>query len=137
VIRKGKNNEPPIKGFVLSGESNEDSTAWVLEQPHAVLLFIENFSKAGKGWKEGFADVHTAAKEKNIPVFVITAEPGKAAEELAGTSFNTAQVFKCDYKVIETAARAPACVYILEKGTVRGKWSSPDFASATRLLRSL
>lgn len=137
VIRKGKNNEPPIKGFVLSGESNEDSTAYVLEQPHAVLLFIENFSKAGKGWKERFPDVYTAAKAKNIPVFVITAEPGKAAEEMAGTPFAGAQVFKCDYKVIETAARAPVCVYILEKGIVRGKWSSPDLASATRLLRSL
>lgn len=137
VVRKGRNNEPPIKGFVLSGESNQNFTGFVLEQPYAVLLFIENFSKAGNGWKKKFEEVYTKAKEKNIPAFLVTAEPGKAAATTAGTSFSTIQVFKCDDKVIETAARAPACVYVLEKGTVRGKWSSPGFTSAARFVQSL
>ncbi len=137
LIRKGKNNEPPIKGFALSGETNVDSTAWVLEQPRVVILFIENFSKAGNAWKKSFAGLYAAAKEKNIPSFIITAEPAEAVKALAGTSFAAAQVFKCDYKVIETAARVPACVYILEKGTVTGKWSSPNFSQAEKLLKTL
>jgi uncharacterized membrane protein YphA (DoxX/SURF4 family) len=137
LIRKGRNNEPPIKGFVLSGESNEDSTAYVLEQPYAILLFVENFSKAGNRWKKNFEEIYSKAKEKNIPAFLITAEPGKAAATVAGTTFSTIQVYKCDYKVIETAARAPACVLVLEKGTVKGKWSSPVFSSAARFIQSL
>ena len=130
LIRKGKNNEPPIKGFVLSGETNADSTAFVLEQPRAVLLFIENFKHAGSSWKKGFTKVAEQAKTKQIPVFIITAEPAKALTEMAGTVFAGSQVFKCDYKVIETAARAPVTAYLIEKGTVKGKWSSPCFSAA-------
>ena len=137
VIRKGRNNEPPIKGFVLSGETDTDSTAFVLEQPHSILLFIEHFSKAGKSWKEAFGKIYSSARSKNIPVFIITAEPGKAAAELAGTSFKEVQVFKCDFKVIETAARVPACLYVLEKGTVRGKWSGPRFDKAQKVIDAL
>jgi len=137
LIRKGKNNEPPIKGFVLSAGANQDSTAFVLQQPHAVLLFIENFSKAGEGWKKSFGKLYAAAKEKNIPSFVITADPEKAREAIAGSAYQEAMVFGCDYKVIETAARAPACVYILQKGTVAGKWSSPDFSQAEKFIIDL
>lgn len=135
VVRKGKNNEPPIKGFTLSGETNEDSTAVVLAQPHAVLLFIDKFSNAGESWKKGFSRVFETAQLKNIPAYLITAEPGKAAAALAGTSFSNIQVFKCDYKVIETAARAPVCVYVLEGGTVKGKWSSPRMNAAASFIK--
>lgn len=134
VIRKGKNNEPPIKGFVLSGESNEDSTAFVLQQPYAVLLFIEDFSKAGTGWKKSFDNIYKTASIKNIPVFLVTAEPSAAPKEVSGTSFAAVRIFKCDYKVIETASRAPACVYVIQKGTVMGKWSGPQFIKAEKML---
>ena len=137
VVRKGHNNEPPIKGFVLSGETNEDSTAFVLEQPHAVLLFIERFSKAGKDWQGSFEKVYAAATVKSIPVYLVTAEPGLSAAQISKTKFAGIPVFKCDYKVIETAARAPAVVYILQKGTVLGKWSRPCFSSAAKMLNSL
>ncbi len=137
LIRKGRNNEPPLKGFVLTGVSNEDSTSVVLEQAKSVLLFIEHFSKAGNSWKKNFAPIFEAAQKKNIPVYLITAEPGNAAAEIAGTVFSSVQVFKCDYKVIETAARTPACVYILQKGTVLGKWSSPRFTAAARFIHKM
>ncbi len=137
VVRKGRNNEPPIKGFALSGESNTDSTSYVLEQPHALLLFIERFAKAGKGWKETFAPVYASARTKNIPVFLITSEPGKALAELNGTTFAEIQVFKCDFKVIETAARVPVCLYVIEKGTVLGKWSHPRFGKARKAVEGL
>ena len=123
IIRKGSNNEPPIKGFVLSGETNVDSTAYVLSQPYAILLFCEKFSGAGNNWKNKFADIYAAAGQKNIPCYLITAEPGQAAKELAGTPFSAIPVFKCDYKVIETAARSIPCIYLLKSGTVFSKYS--------------
>lgn len=137
LIRKGKNNEPPIKGFVLSGETNVDSTAFVLEQPYAVLLFVENFSKAGNGWINQFEKISSVARSRSVPLFIVTAEPEKARDIAAKTTFATIQIFKCDYKVIETASRAPATVYVLEKGTVRGKWSGPHFSSAADFLKTL
>lgn len=123
VIRKGKNNEPPIKGFALSGDSNIDSTQFVLAQPSAVLLFIEKFAEAGTGWKNKFSDIYAAAKTKNIPSYIITAEPGKAAAVVNGTAFADVQVFKCDFKAIETAGRSNPCIYYLQKGIVMNKYS--------------
>ena len=43
VIRKGRNNEPPIKGFVLTGSTGADSTSVVLDHPFTILLFNDNF----------------------------------------------------------------------------------------------
>lgn len=123
VIRKGKNNEPPIKGFALSGDSNIDSTQFVLAQPSAILLFIEKFSEAGTGWKNKFSDIYAAAKAKNIPSYIITAEPGKAPAAVNGTAFADVQVFKCDFKAIETAGRSNPCIYYLQKGIVMNKYS--------------
>lgn len=123
VIRKGKNNEPPIKGFALSGDSNVDSTQFVLAQPSAILLFIEKFSEAGTGWKNKFSDIYAAAKAKNIPSYIITAEPGDAHSAVNGTAFADVQVFKCDFKAIETAARSNPCIYYLQKGIVMNKYS--------------
>ncbi|HQZ75549.1 MAG TPA: DoxX family protein [Chitinophagaceae bacterium] len=126
VIRKGKNNEPPIKGFALSGESNTDSTRFVLEQESAILLFCEKFSDAGTDWKKKFEEIYTAARAKNIASFIITAEPGKAKDALAGTRFADVPVFKCDFKVIETAARSNPCIYFIKKGTVISKYSGKE-----------
>ncbi|HNR15655.1 MAG TPA: DoxX family protein [Chitinophagaceae bacterium] len=123
IIRKGKNNEPPIKGFALSGDSNVDSTQFVLAQPSAILLFIEKFSEAGTGWKNKFSDIYAAAKAKNIPSYIITAEPGDAHSAVNGTAFADVQVFKCDFKAIETAARSNPCIYYLQKGIVMNKYS--------------
>lgn len=123
IIRKGKNNEPPIKGFALSGESNTDSTRFVLDQENAILLFCEKFSDAGTDWKKKFEEIYTAAKAKNIASFIITAEPGKAMDALDGTGFADVPVFKCDFKIIETAARSNPCIYFIKKGTVVSKYS--------------
>jgi uncharacterized membrane protein YphA (DoxX/SURF4 family) len=137
IIRKGKNNEPPIKGFALSGDSGVDSTSIILSHEYAVLLFIEKFSTAGKGWQKKMETVYAAAKSKNIPCYIITAEPGKAPTSLGGTTFQEIPIFKCDYKAIETAARSNPCVYVIQTGTVLGKWSPPCFSRATKFLSSL
>jgi hypothetical protein len=123
ILQEGKNNEPPIKGFSLSGESNIDSTQYVLNQPYSILLFIEEFSKAGTGWKNKFSEIYTTAKQKNIPCFIITAEPAKAIKEISGTAFADVPIFKCDFKAIQTAARANPSLYLLKQGIVVDKWS--------------
>ena len=123
LIRKGKNNEPPIKGFVLSGNSGIDSTDFVLEQPYSVILFCEKFTTAGNAWKEKFEKVYAAATVKNIPCFIVTAEPAESNQSLAGTSFKDIPVFKCDYKAIQTASRSELTVYMLNNGTIKSKYS--------------
>lgn len=123
VVRPGKNNEPPIKGFNLSGITNQDSTQIVLQHPYTLLLFVENFATAGPGWRDAFNVVNAVALGKNIPVYVVTSEPAEAIKNLRPDVFPGLRVFKCDYTAIRTAARTNPCLYLLQGGTVKGKWS--------------
>ncbi len=137
VVRKGKNNQPPIAGFNLSGVTNEDSTKIILQHPYAVILFVEDFSVPLSKWQKSFSDIYATAKAKNIPVYLITTQPDEAVKQLAGTSFNTLQILKCDNTAIRTAARVNPCLFILQQGTIKGKWSRHDFSSGNKLLKGL
>ncbi|MDZ4807889.1 MAG: DoxX family protein [Bacteroidota bacterium] len=134
IIRKGKNNQPPIAGFNLSGVSNEDSTQVVLQQPYAVILFCEDFSVPVSKWQKSFSALYAEAKAKNIPAYLVTTQPGEATAKLAGTSFSNIQVLKCDNTAIRTAARTNPCVFVLKQGTILGKWSRHNFGAASKLL---
>jgi uncharacterized membrane protein YphA (DoxX/SURF4 family) len=135
IVRAGKNNQPPIAGFYLSGSTNEDSTQIVLQHPYAVILFCEDFSVPVSKWEKSFSEIHAAAKAKNIPVYLVTSQPGEATAKLAGTSFGQVQVLKCDNTAIRTAARTNPCLYVLKQGTILGKWSRHHFSSAAPLLK--
>ena len=135
IIRKGKNNQPPIAGFNLSGVTNEDSTQAVLQQPYAVLLFCEDFSVPVSKWQKSFSAIYEEAKAKNIPVYLITTQPGEAGAKLAGTSFSNIQVLKCDNTAIRTAARTNPCLFVLKQGTILGKWSRHNFGAGISLLK--
>ncbi len=122
LIRKG-NAEPPIKGFSLSGITDEDSTSIVLSQPYAVILFCEDFSTPFSAWKDDFAKLHAAAKAKNFSVYAVTNRMDEAIKNFAGTSFADVPLFKCDYTAIRTAARTNPTVYLLKEGTILDKQS--------------
>lgn len=132
IIRNGSNNEPPIKGFVLSGETKIDSTAIVLSQPYAILLFIENFSIPVSKWDKKFAEVYAAAKEKNIPVYIVTSQPDIAKKEIAKTAFADIVILSCDFTAVRTAARVSPNLYLLKEGTILNKWSRHGFGSALK-----
>ncbi len=136
LIRKG-NAEPLIKGFELSGESNMDSTNFVMEQPYALLLFCENFKVPVSDWEKEFNSVYEAAVKKNIPVFLVTSEPGIARQKIEGRTFAGITIYKCDFTAIRTAARTNPCLYVLKKGTILEKWSKHDFGKAEKLVSGL
>jgi hypothetical protein len=134
IVRKGKNNEPPIKGFTLSGTTDVDSTQIVLSQPYAILLFCQDFSVPVSRWKDIFSKLYAEAKIKNIPAYIVTTSLTDASKTLAGTSFAGIPVFKCDFTAIRTAARTNPCLYLLKEGTIVGKWSYKRIISAMNKL---
>ncbi len=136
LIRKG-NAEPPIKGFVLSGVTDEDSTQIVLSQPYAILLFCEDFSIPVSKWEKGFAELYATAKAKNIPSYMITTKPGEAPGKIKNTSFADIPIFKCDFTALRTAARTNPCIYLLKEGTILGKWSHKKMRSIRSALNNL
>lgn len=122
LVRKG-NAEPPIKGFSLSGITDEDSTQRVLAQPYAILLFCENFSVPVSKWQNDFAKLYAEAKAKNIPAYAITTQLDEAKKNFASTPFKDMEIFKCDFTAIRTAARTNPCIYLLESGKIKDKQS--------------
>lgn len=137
MIQKGKNNEPPIKGFVLKGITDEDSTQIILAQPYALLLISTDFSTPVADWQKNFSTIYNTAKQKGIPVYMISGNPSHAPEQLKGTSFSDIQVLKCDFTTIRTAARVNPTLYLLKSGTVLGKWSYKKMNAAENELNQI
>ena len=85
----------------------------------------------------GFARLFNTAKQKNIPAFIITGQTGNAIEVIRQTTYASLPIFTCDNTTIRTAARANPTVYIIQQGTITGKWSGPDFDKAEKVLAGL
>ncbi len=137
VVRKGKNNEPPIKGLVLSGITDIDSTQYILSQPYAVLVFIENFNVSIGKWEKDIGELYATAKTKNIPLFFVVTNMSEAAEKFRATSFADAPLMKCDFTAIRTAARTSPCIYLLQEGTIIEKKSYKNVDAVTNKIKSL
>ncbi|HEX7847965.1 MAG TPA: BT_3928 family protein [Chitinophagaceae bacterium] len=137
IVKKGKNNEPPIKGFVLTDVSDADSTKIILDKPYAVLVFVENFKVPVSKWENDFEQLYAEAKAKNIPVYFITGNMNEATGKLKGTSFANIPLLKCDFTAIRTAARTSPTIYLLNTGTIIDKKSYKNTDDITDALKSL
>ncbi len=137
VVRKGKNNEPPIKGLALSGVTDIDSTQIILSHPYALLTFIENFNVSVGKWEKDFEELYATAKSKNIPVYFVVTGMTEAAEKFKGTSFADVPLLKCDFTAIRTAARTSPCVYLLQEGKIVEKKSYKKIDDVTNMIKPL
>lgn len=129
LVRKG-NAEPPIKGFSLTGSSGKDSAAFVLDQTFAVLVFAQNFTSSK--WINAFSKLNTVAKAKNIPVYFASPSLLEAKALLEKNNISGVQFFNTDFTVVRTAARTDPTLYILQKGTIKNKYSKNNFDKAAR-----
>ena len=126
VIRPGKDMDPPIKGFVLSGETGIDSTDYVLQLP-AVLLVITEQAIAINRSLSSLEKLPAKINDNPIPVYVVTAQPTQVKQILSTTKYNGWPVYSCDLKAIQTAARTDPTIYYLERGVVIRKKAAKDF----------
>ncbi|MEE6188136.1 BT_3928 family protein [Niabella digestorum] len=131
VIRPGKNNEPPIKAFNLSNQQGADLTQQILELDKVVLLFVENAKTPVHKWSKGFADLYKKAREKNIPVYIVSSDANAVKKHIAGTSFAGVDVLSGDNTSIRIAARTNPTVLVLQKGTIVDKESYKRFNRIT------
>ncbi|MFM7511323.1 MAG: BT_3928 family protein [Bacteroidota bacterium] len=127
LIRPGKDMDPPIKGFVLSGETGIDSTDYILQLPAVLLVIVDNKTNLEKSFESLDLLRHTKTDYNRIPVYVITAQPTAVRKLLSSTKFNGWPVYSCDLKAIQTAARTNPTIYYLEKGVVIRKKAAVDY----------
>jgi len=142
LVRKGKNNEPMIKDFILKNKSGEDVTENILQQEGVhYFLFIqtlENFKN-----KDLCIEALQRILNKNSRVSILTAVPGQVEKLLKEKSVlygspqdalddakqasmkqkGFLEVLSCDVTVIKTAARANPVFYRMNGSKVEKKWS--------------
>jgi uncharacterized membrane protein YphA (DoxX/SURF4 family) len=132
VIRPGKNNIPPIGNFYLSDEEGMDQAATILEMDKVLVLFVENVSRPIKDWQSSFEKLYQTAINKNVPVYVVTGVRAELKKTIAATSFKNVPILNGDDVMIRTAARVNPSVLLIEKGTIKGKWSFRQFNQARK-----
>ncbi|MBM3412547.1 MAG: DoxX family protein [Bacteroidetes bacterium] len=127
LIRPGKDMDPPIKGFVLTGETGIDSTAQLLQLPAVLLVITDHAVSLQKSISALDLLPQTKTAFNKIPIYIITAEPTAVRKLLSQTKFKGWPVFSCDLKAIQTAARTNPTIYYLEKGVVVNKTAAIDY----------
>lgn len=116
ILRQG-NDTPPISDFSLKAADGADTTLAILQQPKYVLLFAQHFANWHKQ-DEVYNRVSALCKQKNIPLFIVTANPMAANKLVPG-----ANVLQSDGTVIKTAARVNGTYFIMQNATVKEKQS--------------
>lgn len=134
LIRPGTATAP-ISDFILYGESGEDTTMAILNQPgYYVMLFCKDANEAENGWNKNAAVVANACYQKQIPFFVVTATTGAARKQLANVQH--LQILKCDATVIKTAGRVNPTYFVMQRATVEGKYANADFGKVVKKLEA-
>lgn len=131
LVRKG-NAEPRIKGFSLTDSSGQDMTLSVLSESRAVLVFALDHGD-GEAWVSGFKKVVDAAASRNVPV-AFASSNADSARAFLGRNGISVPVYACDFTVIRTAARTNPTLYLLQSGTITGKYGKKDFGDAANKL---
>ena len=143
LVRKGKNNQPPISGFSLTGakhadstgvETTSDSTLVILSQPKSLLLFNNILPDHDPAWKNDLLAVYSEAQKKGIPFYFVTTNRDSAIAIYSQMGFQNINVLSCDFTAIRTASRAVQTLYLLNNGRVEAKWSHANFDEARKVI---
>jgi uncharacterized membrane protein YphA (DoxX/SURF4 family) len=126
----------PISDFILYGESGEDTTLAILNQPaYYVMLFTKDANQTEAGWNKNAINVSNACRQKNIPFYVVTATTEAAQKQLPATE--KIHYLKCDATVIKTAGRVNPTYFIMRKADIVGKYANSDYEKVIKQLNSL
>lgn len=131
ILDQGKNNEPPIKDFILNTLSGADSTEAVLNEPgDYYLFFIKDVENGTDHWLSKFTNLYTYSKTKQRPVYIIASQASEANEFFNKTNNYGLQVLSCDVTALKTAARTNPCLYLMHGPVVIHKWGWADLPKA-------
>ncbi|HEY8691095.1 MAG TPA: BT_3928 family protein [Chitinophagaceae bacterium] len=143
LLEKGKNNEPPIKDFVLTvpvvpvipvgKDSTKDVTDSILNQSgEYYFFFIKDATKDTTHWMENFRNLYSFAKEKNRPIIIIASQASVAQQFFNEKNNFNVPIVGCDATALKTAARTDPSLYLMKGPIVQHKWGWADIEKATR-----
>ncbi|MES2646309.1 MAG: BT_3928 family protein [Bacteroidota bacterium] len=126
VVRKG-NAVAKIQDFALYSLSGEDTTKAILEKTgNYFFFFARNFDGTKPGWQELFSKIYLKAKDKGIPMYLVTNQPAKVQAYFNETNHFNLPVLTCDGTVMKTILRTKTGIVAMNGATVAGKWSEKN-----------
>ena len=143
LVKKGKNNEPPIRGFSLigptildtiTGQETKEVTSTVLTLPQVLLFFNTELPRKTPSWKNDLLEVYTEANKKGIPFYFVYSNRDSAISRYSNLGFTNTDALSLDLTAIRTAARSNQTLYLLKQGNVAGKWSYAELDDAKRVI---
>jgi uncharacterized membrane protein YphA (DoxX/SURF4 family) len=129
LVKKGNGLQAAIADFSLQTLSGNDTTTALLSGSGTYLLVLAQNCNQVNEWKDVYSKIHTAAKQKGIPVWLVTAESAAAEANFPGH-----QILKGDATVIKTAARVVPTYFLMEGATIRKKMAGARVNDLTDLL---
>lgn len=123
LIRKG-NAIPAIRDFTLQTPSGADTTEALLAEPGLKLFFFLKDGYKKLSWMDLVEPVTAQANKHGIKTFLVT------NLETVPDFPVSLPILRSDGTAIKTAARYNPTLFLLDGGTVIGKWSGPDFDRA-------
>ncbi|MFN5334487.1 MAG: BT_3928 family protein [Bacteroidota bacterium] len=128
LVKKGENNEPPVKDFILTDAEGNDVTTDVLslDKVH-YLVFILNLDDVDQNMKwltqlEALSQAHT--------VHIVTSVADQVRKFMSfSAGLAKIPVLSCDGTAIKTAARTVPVLYKMHKDEVLDKKSGADAVS--------
>ncbi|TDX01695.1 BT_3928 family protein [Dinghuibacter silviterrae] len=129
VVREGRDNEPPIKDFVLFNAAGADTTLGVLNQQGAYyILFRKDFDEhTGGPWLAEVVRIAKAARDKHIPFIIVTGQRDRADQLFNQQLHLDLPLYTCDVTAIKTAARTNPCIFSMDGPVVGKKYGFADF----------
>lgn len=126
LVKKGRNNEPKVKDFLLRNADGVDVTHDILRQTgRYYLLFLNDPSLVNRN-ASWIQEIERIAPYHRI--YIVTSQVGATQELLSGhKGLERLPVFSCDGTAIKTAARASVVLYRMHGAVVEQKWAAPQF----------
>ena len=121
LVKKGNGLTAKITGFMLQTMSGNDTTMAILNHHGEYVLVLAKDLKFENHWKQQFEAFVQEAKQKNVPVLLVTAD----SEHAIGL-FKDVTILKCDGTIIKTAARVNPTYFLMQQGTILYKRSYKD-----------
>jgi hypothetical protein len=143
LVKKGRNNEPPIRGFslvgptipdTLSAQGTNDITSTVLSLPQVLLFFNTELPRKTPSWKNDLLEVYTEASKRAIPFYFVYSDRESAISWYSNYGFTNAQGLSLDLTAIRTASRSNQTLYLLKQGNIAGKWSYAELDDAKQAI---
>jgi uncharacterized membrane protein YphA (DoxX/SURF4 family) len=130
LVKKGNGLKAAITDFSLRTLTDTDTTALLFDTPKFVMIMAKDFEDYAE-WEGSVVKIINDAAAHKISIVLVTADAKTASEK-----FQNIPILKCDATVMKTAARVTPTVFLMERATIKGKYSYRSLNEIANAIRN-